>query len=264
MSLADLVAILPLLVLAVASVAVLLVTAWSARQHVPGAWTAIGLAAALAALPFAAAAIPRQVTPILRLDRYALFYLGLLFAAALAVAALAVGYLERRGLRQGEFQVLLLLGTLGAAVLVCSSHFASFFLGLELLSVSLYALIAYERTEERPLEAGLKYLILAGASSAFLLFGMAVIYAQTGTLQFTSLPGPASGTGAPLTGSIQLYRPSAAEQDRKLALALDAAGTQSVDTLGLSDGLWRIRISWTANGADYFADEKVVIARKAT
>ena len=193
MSLTDLVAILPLLVLAVASVAVLLAAAWSPRQRVLGAWTALGLVAALAALPIAARAIPRQVTPLLRLDRYALFFLGLLLAAALAVAALAAGYLERRGVRQGEFQALLLLGTLGAAVLVCSSHFASFFLGLELLSVSLYALIAYIRSEERPLEAGLKYLILAGASSGFLLFGMALLYSETGTLEFSRLGTPVNG-----------------------------------------------------------------------
>jgi NADH-quinone oxidoreductase subunit N len=198
----DLAAILPLLVVAAAAVLVLLAAAWTSRGPALGAWTALGLVAALAALPIAAGTIPRQVTPLLSLDRYALFYLGLLFAAALAVTALSLGYLERRGLRQGEFHVLLLLGTLGAAVLVCSSHFASFFLGLELLSVSLYTLIAYVRTEARPLEAGLKYLILAGASSAFLLFGIAVLYAQTGTLRFVPLPGAAGAPGPLPTGYV--------------------------------------------------------------
>jgi len=193
MGLTDLVAILPLLVLSAASVAVMLAAAWSARPRVPGAWTAVGLAAALVAIPIAASKVPRQVTPLLTMDRYALFFLGLLFSAALAVAALSMGYLERRGLRQGEFHILLLLGTLGAAVLACSSHFASFFLGLELLTVSLYALIAYGRTAERPLEAGLKYLILAGASSAFLLFGMALLYAEQGTLRFSRLGAPTGG-----------------------------------------------------------------------
>jgi NADH-quinone oxidoreductase subunit N len=69
-------------------------------------------------------------------------------------------------------------------VLVVSHHFVSLFLGLELLSVALYALIAYLRTDDRPLEAGIKYLLLAGASSAFLLFGMALLYAELGTMAF--------------------------------------------------------------------------------
>ena len=77
-----------------------------------------------------------------------------------------------------EVYVLLLVATLGAAVLVASSHFASFFLGLELLSVSLYGLIAYLRARPRPVEAGIKYLVLAAASAAFLLFGMALVYAR--------------------------------------------------------------------------------------
>ena len=86
-----------------------------------------------------------------------------------------------------EFYLLVLLATLGAVALVASDHFASFFLGLETLSISLLGLIAYPRDREKPLEAGIKYLILAGVSSAFLLFGMALIYARLGTLEFARI-----------------------------------------------------------------------------
>jgi NADH-quinone oxidoreductase subunit N len=200
----DLVAILPLLVVAAASVVVMLGAAWTARPLAPAVWTGFGLAVAMATIPLASAVAPRQVTPLLRIDRFALFYLGLILAAGLAVAALSAGYLARRGLGQGEFLALLLLGILGAAVLVSSSHFASFFLGLELLSISLYALIAYVRADRRPLEAGLKYLVLAGASSAFLLFGMALIYAEAGTMEFARLGSAATaghlGALFPLVG----------------------------------------------------------------
>src|SRR5262249_12442811 len=95
--------------------------------------------------------------------------------------ALSFGYLREGA--SGELYVLLLLGTLGAAVLAASVHFASFVLGLEILSVSLYALIAHRAVEKRAIEAGLKYLVLAGASAAFLLFGMALIYGELGTLE---------------------------------------------------------------------------------
>ncbi len=76
------------------------------------------------------------------------------------------------------------MATLGAIALVASDHFASFFLGLETLSISLLSLIAYPRDHENPIEAGIKYLIVAGVSSALLLFGMALVYARLGTLEF--------------------------------------------------------------------------------
>jgi NADH-quinone oxidoreductase subunit N len=81
----------------------------------------------------------------------------------------------------------LLTALLGASVLVASSHFAAFFLGLETLSISLFVLIGYPLKQTRPLEAAIKYLILSGVSSAFLLMGMALIYAQSGELTFTGI-----------------------------------------------------------------------------
>jgi NADH-quinone oxidoreductase subunit N len=191
----DLIAILPLLAVAVAAVAVLLGAAWHPRASLAAGGTVLGLAVALATIPFAAGVVPRQVTPLLRMDRYGLFYLGLVLIAGLAVVGLSFGYLERRGAKQGPFYVLLLLGILGAGGLVAGTNLASFFLSLELLSVSLYALIAYAGTDGRALEAGLKYLVLAGASSAFLLFGMALVYAEAGTLEFMRIGAAVSGGG---------------------------------------------------------------------
>ena len=121
------------------------------------------------------------------IDRYALFYMGLIFAASIAVVLLSYGYLAARRERPEEFYLLVLVATLGAAALVASDHFASFFLGLETLSISLLGLIAYPRDQEKPLEAGIKYLILAGLSSAFLLFGMALVYARLGTMEFARI-----------------------------------------------------------------------------
>jgi NADH-quinone oxidoreductase subunit N len=74
-----------------------------------------------------------------------------------------------------------------------SAHFVSFFLGLEVLSVSLYVLIAYPRRSARGVEAGIKYLILAAASAAFLLFGMALIYAELGTMEFAQMASGMAG-----------------------------------------------------------------------
>jgi NADH-quinone oxidoreductase subunit N len=89
--------------------------------------------------------------------------------------------------RPEEFYVLLLLAVVGSLVLVASNHFVSFFLGLEVLSIALYALVAYDRTTLTGVEAGLKYLVLAAASVAFLLFGMALVYAESGGLSFAEI-----------------------------------------------------------------------------
>ena len=146
--------------------------------------TLLGLAAAFASLWIAAPAVPLQVTPLLMLDRYALFYIGLIVAASMAFVLLSYGYFERCEGDHDELYILMLVATLGSLVLVTSSHFVSLFLGLELLSVALYGMIAYRRSQPLALEAGIKYLVLAAVSAAFLLFGMALIYGALGTMQF--------------------------------------------------------------------------------
>jgi len=118
-------------------------------------------------------------------DRYARLFTGLIVATAAVVVLLAYSYLEKHAVRREEFYPLLLMATIGCAVMSASVHFVSLFLGLEILSVSLYVMIAFLRSSKAPLEAGIKYLVLAAASAAFLLFGMALIYADTGTLEFT-------------------------------------------------------------------------------
>ena len=103
------------------------------------------------------------------------------------VALLAHPYLEACEERKEEFYVVLLLAVLGALVLVSCTHFASFFLGLELLTVSLIIMIGYLRLNNQAVEAGLKYLILATASSAFMLFGLALLYYEFGSMGFGTI-----------------------------------------------------------------------------
>ncbi len=187
MSLADLAALLPVIVIAAASVIVMIIIAFYRSHKLTVMLTLAGLVISFVMLPAEVSMLPRQVTPLIILDRYAFFFMGLVLAASFFVTVLSYGYFKDRPGRHDEYYVLLLIATLGSAVLAASSHFVSFFLGLELLSVSLYALIAYQRSDERGNEAGLKYLVLAAASSSFLLFGMALVYAQTGTMQFAPI-----------------------------------------------------------------------------
>ncbi len=192
----DLTAALPILVLAGSVLATLLVVTLR-RHHAATLWTTlIGLAASIAVVPYASSSATPQVTPLVRWDDFALLVFVILALATGVVAVLAHGYLDRRREAPEEFYVLLQLAALGSAVMAASSHFGSFFLGLETLGISLYGLIAYSRSVRICVEAGVKYLVLAGASSAFLLFGMALLYAETGALGFADIALSLSAAGA--------------------------------------------------------------------
>jgi NADH-quinone oxidoreductase subunit N len=183
----DLTAILPLIVLAVAPVGLMLLTSFYRHRLVTTTITVLALGIALLLLPIAGSVGPHLVVPLLRVDAFTQFYASIVIICAGVVALFACGYLNKRQSNCEEFDMLLLLATTGAVVLVSSSHFIAFFLGLEILSVALYGLISYRRADQRSLEAGLKYLILAAAAAAFLLFGMALIYAELGTMAFAAL-----------------------------------------------------------------------------
>jgi NADH-quinone oxidoreductase subunit N len=184
MNSADVLALLPLLLIASTSVIVMLAIAFKRNHALAAGLTLAGLIAAFISIYAAAPLAPRQVTWLLLVDPYALFYMGLTIASAAAVAALSYPYLENHDGHREELYLLLLIATLGCAVLVASSHFVSFLLGLEILSISLYAMVAYVKDRKTALEAGIKYLIMASASAAFLLFGVALIYAALGTMEF--------------------------------------------------------------------------------
>ena len=184
MTAADVLALFPLLLIAATSVVVMVAAAVGRNHAVAFGLTLAGLAASFCSVFFVD---PHQVTMLLIMDKYALFFVALISAASFAVALLAYGYLAKREGNKEEFYILLLVATLGAMVLAASSHFVSLFLGLEVLSIALYALIAYFGDRPLPVEAGIKYLVLAASSSAFLLFGIALVYADLGTMDFARI-----------------------------------------------------------------------------
>lgn len=192
MNAADFQALLVYEVLGAALIVLMLVVAAVRHHRLAAGCTAAGLVLALVAVAGAAAVAPRQVTPLLAVDGYALYLSALFVAAALVVTVMSPRYLDRHPQDEPEeYYLLLLAATLGAVTLAGATHFAALLLGLEILSISLYVLVAYPRQGHPPLEAALKYLVLSGAASATLLFGMALMYAATGSLLFADLAGAA-------------------------------------------------------------------------
>src|SRR5882672_7106128 len=91
-------------------------------------------------------------------------------------------YLADRGLYRGEYFVLVLFAALGMMVMISASHFLTLYLGLELMSLCLYSLVALNRDSALSTEAAMKYFVLGGLASGLLLYGMSMIYGATGSL----------------------------------------------------------------------------------
>ena len=183
----DYVALLPLLILAYFATLLMLLVAF-VRSHAFAFWaTLIGLAAALVSIGLTRPTGPSGPTPLLRIDAFSLYFTGLIIAGAFLVTLYSRDYLEAHERSNSAFYVLLMLAVLGMGVVASSAHFASFFLGLETLSVSLFGLIGYTRDHRPSLEASLKYLVISAAATAFLLFGIALMYADAGTMDFRRL-----------------------------------------------------------------------------
>ncbi|SFR65455.1 NADH dehydrogenase subunit N [Marinobacter daqiaonensis] len=191
LTLNSLLAVLPLIIVATTAVVVMLGIAWQRHHGVTALVSAAGLVLALLALPMAYGA--PESPPLMQVDGLAIMASTLVLLSALVTVALSHHYLTGYLGPREEFYLLLLCAVTGALGLVASDHLATLFISLELLSMPLYGMLAYSFRAERSLEAGIKYLILSAAATAFLLFGMALIYARTGRLD---LAGLAAGLAA--------------------------------------------------------------------
>jgi len=184
-----LIAIAPIVTIAGAAIAVMLSIAVRRNFALAFAIAAAGIILSLVSLGIAGQESPVRATLLIQVDAYSLFYMALSLSAGLAVLGLCYDYFKEREGENEELPLLLLTALLGALVLVSSSHFAGFFIGLEILSISLFVLIGYPLNQSKPLEGAIKYLVLSGVSSAFLLMGMALVYAQCGELYFSAIGG---------------------------------------------------------------------------
>ncbi len=119
-----------------------------------------------------------------------------LFAfVAIALALLySREYLERRGMMRGEYYVLALTSLLGVFVLISANSLLTVYIGIELMSLSLYAMVAFDRDSGIAAESAMKYFVLGAIASGILLYGMSLIYGLTGTLKLDDLAGMAGGT----------------------------------------------------------------------
>src|SRR5687767_6178535 len=181
--------VLPEMIVALAGVIVMLYDSFFPNQrHVTGTVALIGLAISAFLLvsmwtgETASAWGGMIVTDNLRLS----FSIVFLLVTALTILISTV-WVERENVPVGEYHALLLFGTFGMMLMASGNDLVILFLGLETLSLSTYVMAGLRKTDLRSNESAMKYFILGSFSSAFLLYGMALVYGATGTTNITEI-----------------------------------------------------------------------------
>jgi len=120
-------------------------------------------------------------------DGYALFFKIIFLIIAFLTVLISIGYIHREMIEFGEYYALILFATLGMMLMAAGSHLITIFLGLETMSVSIYILAGMMREDKRSVEAALKYFLLGAFATGFLLYGIALVYGATGSLNLKDI-----------------------------------------------------------------------------
>lgn len=187
---ADLSILLPEILLAVAAMALLMLGAYGGQEKQTrtvhwvsvGVLTFIGLWIALDGNGTATAFNGSFVD-----DAYGRFAKVLILLSTAIMLVLGESYLSRRGVMRFEYPILIMLAVVGMMVMVSAGDLMVLYMGLELQSLALYVVAAFNRDSARSTEAGLKYFVLGALSSGMLLYGASLVYGYTGTTQFAGI-----------------------------------------------------------------------------
>ncbi|OAT35792.1 NADH-ubiquinone oxidoreductase subunit N [Proteus myxofaciens ATCC 19692] len=161
--------------------------AWRRDHFTIATLTAIGFIIALGSLYYVNEVGVMDVTTLYHVDGYSSFFTALTIIAGLGTITFAYPWLEGYQDNKEEFYMLVSIAVMGGILLSSANHFASMFIGIELLTLPLFGLIGYAFQQRPSLEAGIKYMLLSAAASSFLLFGMALLYAAEGSLSFAAI-----------------------------------------------------------------------------
>jgi NADH-quinone oxidoreductase subunit N len=183
----DYALVLPEIIMAVGAMALLMLGAFGGqeRQTTRIVWASAALMAALGAW-IATGGAPAGVAfgGDFVVDGFSRFAKVLILFASALMLLLGEGYLARRGVLRFEYPILILLATLGMCMMVSAGGLISLYMGLELQSLALYVVAAFNRESPRSTEAGLKYFVLGALSSGLLLYGASLVYGYTGSTRF--------------------------------------------------------------------------------
>jgi NADH-quinone oxidoreductase subunit N len=197
----NLIPVLPEIVLVVGAMVLLMFGAYrgerdSAAAYLGGIMLLVAAAAIVVWLPAGKAV---TFNGSLVLDDFARFLKVLAFGGSAVALLMSLDYFHRERILKFEYPVLVLLASAGMGVLVSAGDLIALYLGLELMSLSLYVIAAFNRDSVRSTEAGLKYFVLGALSSGMLLYGCSLIYGYTGTVAFAGIAQAAAQGGLGVT-----------------------------------------------------------------
>ncbi|PIP08194.1 MAG: NADH-quinone oxidoreductase subunit N [Syntrophobacteraceae bacterium CG23_combo_of_CG06-09_8_20_14_all_50_8] len=185
--------IIPEIIIAICAVFLLLLAAFFGKKQdigkLSGVISLIGAGLALAFTCSMWDANTNIFNSLYTIDNFGTFFKATALIVSLLVTLLSLRYVEREDMIKGEYYSLLLFSVLGMMIMVSSNHFITIFIGLELMSISIYVLCGLLAGNPRSAEASLKYFLLGAFSTAFLLYGMALVYGTTGLLDIREIAG---------------------------------------------------------------------------
>lgn len=185
----DLVPILPQVIIALAALVMLVLDAVVPRErtNLLAAFTLASLGAAASAAVYLWGASGTAYGGMIATDTLTLYFSLILITGAALAVLLSWGYLQEEGIGHGEFYTLILLALAGMMLLAASTDLLMVFLSIETLSLALYVLVGFARQRLGSEEAALKYFLLGAFASAFLVYGIALVYGSTGSMRLAGV-----------------------------------------------------------------------------
>ena len=201
----DLLLVAPELFLTVASLVLLLWSAWAGDKAAKAiTWVAVAcLAVAALLIPNESGADAVAFSGLATSDLFAAFSRVLIYGSAAVALLAAAAWFGRAGDYKAEYSVLIMFAAIGMGMMVAATDLLTLYVGLEMQSLAAYVLAAFQRTDGRSAEAGLKYFVLGALASGLLLYGISLLYGFTGSTLFSDV---ATALGTPADEGIELGR----------------------------------------------------------
>ncbi len=180
----NILALVPLIIVCITGLIVLVLDLWTEDKPLLGWVSLVGivLAGLIGIIQQSLSGFDPTFQDVAISDGYTHFFnLIILFTAALSVLV-SIGYLDKIGLQTGEYYAILLFSTAGMMIMAAAKDLMLIFLGLETMSIALYILAALNREDRLSIEAGVKYFLMGSFASAFFLYGAALVYGSTGSI----------------------------------------------------------------------------------
>jgi len=196
----DYFAILPQIILVLAGMAVLLLDPFTAAGHKSRLGQIAVVASFLAAyvLSFQRIEAPRSIFGgMFLVDSFSWVFQWLFFVITGVSALVSLRFNEREGLNRGEYYALLLFACVGMSLMAASGDLIMTFLGIEIMSIATYILAGFRRSDARSNESSMKYFLLGSFATAFLLYGIALVYGSTGSTNYAAIRTIAAIQGTP-------------------------------------------------------------------